>query len=218
MRRYLLAAAVLLSTAACTSSRELIQKRAYHDPKPVELTKQHAEPAALLPAGDTSKLAHLPWEHKPSTSLFHRLFSSKQPVPTSQAAGNWPVPGKCKGCVFNVVAGNQTNSAVGKKGSGAVGEGAAVTTTTTGKNSGPAVINSDSSTQNAIGQGGNISATNGNNNATEQTKQDTTKEAPGPLAVIADNATAWLPWVAGGAAVAFLVFFLIRRKAAKTLV
>jgi hypothetical protein len=116
-----------------------------------------------------------------------------------------------KKATLNVYYGTTTITNAGKKSTVAAGAGAVATVIE--KKAGPAVVASDSSTLNAVAGGGNLAAVQGDGNTTSQTKQDTTKEAPGPLAVIADNATAWLPWVLGGGAVVGIVIFLIRRKA-----
>jgi hypothetical protein len=107
---------------------------------------------------------------------FQRAAKRTQSAPST-------VPRKYKGCTFNVVAGDQTNSATGKKGTSATGEQARATATTTGKNSGPVVAGSDSTSQ--IDQHGatNAATTRGNNNSTGQT--NTALEAPGVGATIA---------------------------------
>lgn len=148
------------------------------------------------------------------------LAHSKLETPVSSGVATptnaTQVPRKCKGCTFNTVAGDQTNAA---KKAQLLGEGASVKGDTKAK--GNAAVSQDSSTQNALTGEGNIAATKGNNNATTQTKQDTSKEALGPLAVLANNATSWLPWVLGAVAVGcvgygiYYFWFLIpRRKSA----
>ncbi len=215
MRRYLLAVA-MLSLAACSTSR--------HAGEGIGYTPNHLTRQLPVPAPDSEPTPpHAEPRAKPS--FFHQLFPGKQPAPAAQAS-DWvtpasghasQVPKKCKGCTFNLVAGNQTNA--GKKAQVAAGAGAVASVT--GKKSGPAVIASDSSTLNAVAGGGNLAAVQGDGNTTTLTKQDTTKEAPGLLATIANNATAWLPWVLGGLAVAgigygiYYFWFLIpRRKSA----
>lgn len=87
-----------------------------------------------------------------------------------------------------------------------------------GKKAGPSVVESDSSVLNAVTGGGNLQAVSGNDNELKADRHDTTKEAPGPLAVLANNATAWLPWVLGIAAAGALAYgvyyfwFLIPRR------
>jgi hypothetical protein len=60
-----------------------------------------------------------------------------------------------------------TTTTVGKKATAATAEGAVATVIE--KKAGPAIVASDSSTQNAILGGGNIQATNGNNNTPQLT-------------------------------------------------
>lgn len=99
--------------------------------------------------------------YTPSQVVRRRLFGLLPPkaAPLPEVAG---VPRKCKGCTFNLVTGNQTNSTVGKKATAATAEGAVASVV--GKKAGPAIVASDSVQQNAVGGPGNILATNGNNN------------------------------------------------------
>jgi len=81
------------------------------------------------------------------------------------------LPRKCKGCTFNVVAGNQT--VAGKKAQVAAGDGA--TASVIEKKAGPAQVASDSSTLNALTGGGNLAAVQGDGNTLPQTT--TTQQA-----------------------------------------
>lgn len=136
-------------------------------------------------------------------NLFRRLF------PKSTASAS-TMPRKFKGTINYYAPGSTvTTSTIGKKATAAVGDGA--TSTTTGKKSGPAVIASDSVDQAVAGSNTQQVTTRGNGNQVDAKKQDTTQEAPGPLAVLADNATSWIPYVAGGAAL-LLGFWLWRKK------
>lgn len=147
-------------------------------------------------------------------AFWQKLNPFRQLAPAPQALAGMPVRLGKKATV-NVYYGAATITNAGKKSTVAAGAGAVASHIE--KKAGPAVVASDSSTLNAVAGGGNLAAVQGDGNSTSLTKQDTTKEAPGPLAVFADNATAWLPWVAGGCVVAGIVWFLIRRKAANTL-
>jgi hypothetical protein len=197
MRTYLLLA-VGLALASCSTTK----------PKAAPVAAEHV---LLLPT-DTARVPHVP---PIRTGFLGLLFPSKKPTPVATAQ----VPRKVKGnLTINYVQGNQSNQRAGKKGQ-VLGDGASVKGDTKAK--GSAAVSQDSSTQNALTGAGNQSAIKGNNNATTQTKQDTSKEAPGPLAVLANNATAWLPWVLGAVAVGcvgygiYYFWFLIpRRKSA----
>jgi hypothetical protein len=136
-------------------------------------------------------------------------FRSKPAAkPVMLSAVEASLPRKCKGCTFNVVAGNQT--VAGKKAQAAAGDGA--TASVVGKKAGPAQVASDSSTQNALLGGGNLANVHGDGNTLPQTKQDTTNEAPGVGATIAKALTGPLGYVLGAAAACGLVFLLIRRR------
>ncbi|GAB2865859.1 hypothetical protein [Hymenobacter ruber] len=146
----------------------------------------------------------------PSTEksgLLRRLFPAKSTAAVSSTGYK-----KCKGCTINYVQGNQSNSVVGKKSTAAVGDGA--TSTVTGKKSGPAVIASDSVDQNTAGPNSQQTTTTGNGNQVDAKKQDTTKEAPGVLATIADNLTGPLGWILGGVVVLVLISWYVEKKAA----
>jgi hypothetical protein len=194
MRTYLLLA-VGLALASCTTTK----------PKPAPVTAEHV----LLVPTDTARAPHVP---PVRLGIMGLLFPKKQPAQADTHVRQ--LPGKCKGCT--IVYGNAT--VAGKKGQ-VLGDGASVKGDTKAK--GGAVVSQDSSSTTALTGSGNQSTTKGNNNATTQTKQDTQQEAPGPLAVLADNATAWLPWVLGAVAVGcvgygiYYFWFLIpRRKSA----
>jgi hypothetical protein len=230
--RYLLLACSSLLLASCAAQHQLTPQR---PPRPdvvslldtpttagatASTAPYESMPGTLAPPlgfdvhGKTSKQAGA----KATRILrrWHRQFqrAAKRTQTTPLTDNNVPqsMPRKCKGCTF--IVGDNTTLA-GKKAQVAAGDGASATVT--GKKSGPAIINTDSSTLNAVAGGGNLAAVQGDGNTTSLTKQDTTKEAPGPLAVFADNATAWLPWVAGGCAVGGIVWFLIRRKTANAI-
>ena len=231
--RHFLMLAIGLALSSCAAQRQLTPQR---PPRPdvvgllntpttagatASTAPYEAEPGSIAPPlgfdvhGMDSKQAG----RKATRILkrWHRQFQRaalRNTKTTSLTDSNvrQSMPRKCKGCTFIV----GDNAAVaGKKATLAAGDGAVASHIE--KKAGPAVVASDSSTLNAVAGGGNLAATQGDNNTTSQTKQDTTKEAPGPLAVIADNATAWLPWVAGGCAVGGIVWFFIRRRAANAL-
>jgi hypothetical protein len=172
MRTYLLAAACL-ALASCAAQKAL--------PQYTEAEKEAQRHSISYWQPDTAKPVTPPHaEPRMKPNFLQRLFPSKQQVAGNQVAvmgqpvpyHAQPVPKKCKGCVFNTVAGNQTNAA---KKAQVLGDGASVKGDTKAK--GNAAVSQDSSTQNALTGAGNQSATKGNNTATTQTKQDTTKEA-----------------------------------------
>ncbi|MFD1874279.1 LPXTG cell wall anchor domain-containing protein [Hymenobacter bucti] len=151
-----------------------------------------------------------------STAFWHKLnpFRSKQPAaqPLTQQAAAPNIPRKCKGCTFNVVAGNQTNQQTGKKSTAALGGGA--TATVIEKKAGPTIVASDSSTQNALLRGGNLAAVRGNGNtlpqtATTQHASDWKAELAKPAGQVAATAVG-LALLAG----AGYLFFLWRKKKA----
>lgn len=90
---------------------------------------------------------------------------------------------KCKGCQFITVIGNDNQ----------------VSQASIGKNKAAAVVNSDSATQQVA-----TNAVAGKGNTATQTA--TTQQAPGPLAVLAQNLTGWIPWAIGGVLVLAVVF------------
>ncbi|MGI4864621.1 MAG: hypothetical protein ACRYFZ_11925 [Janthinobacterium lividum] len=98
----------------------------------------------------------------PQEVVRRRLFGllPAKKVASHKLAGS-QLPRKCKGCIFNVVAGNQT--VAGKKATVAAGDGAVASRIE--KKAGPAIVASDSATSNNVAGPGNIQATNGNNNA-----------------------------------------------------
>jgi hypothetical protein len=210
MRTYLLLA-VGLALASCTTTKPKPPLQAEPiglDTPPAGLGTTPPQMVVARPASMFDKLlgrTPKPWVVQPITA--HR----------APDIGNGPVPSKCKGCTFNMVTGNQTNA---EKKAQVLGDGASVKGDTKAK--GNAAVSQDSSTQNALTGAGNQSNTKGNNNATTQTKQDTSKEALGPLAVLANNATSWLPWVLGAVAVCgvcygiYYFWFLIPRRKAST--
>jgi hypothetical protein len=88
--------------------------------------------------------------------LLRWIFPAKAlPLPDINAP---QLPRKCKGCT--IVYGPAT--VAGKKATVAAGENAVASHIE--KKAGPSIVASDSSTQNAVLGGGNIQATNGNNN------------------------------------------------------
>nr|GFD13901.1 hypothetical protein [Tanacetum cinerariifolium] len=151
MRHYLLLAATSLLLASCASTKPLpqyteAQKQAqreaigYWQPEPdkrdstagpriepgsqADLIRQIFEGKAPVvqveAAPDSLKFVKVP---KPATRRLFGLLPAKA-APLSQVGGvGGGVPRKCKGCTFNVVAGDQNN--VAKKGQ-ALGAGASV--------------------------------------------------------------------------------------------
>jgi hypothetical protein len=217
--KYLLAAACL-ALASCASQRQHAPTRppaeavsAVPDEGPAympgQLTQQPETPsitASKTRKGDETKMAPIP-----SKNGFLGLFGRKQ---TKEVVQNSPyLPSKkCKGCTFNLVAGDQTNSVVGKKATGAVGTGAVASVIE--KKAGPAQVASDSSTQNALLGAGNLAAVRGDGNTLPQTT--TTQEAADWRAMLAKPAgevaaTALVLLLVAGAAWGIIAYK--RRKA-----
>jgi len=96
-----------------------------------------------------------------------RLFGL---LPSKAAPSVVGVPRKCKGCTFNLVAGNQTNAVVGKKATAAVGDGASATAVA--KASAPVATSAGDATDNTkVGQRGGAAATAPNATATATTEK-----------------------------------------------
>jgi hypothetical protein len=181
MKYYLIAASLLL--ASCT--------------RPPATTPPHSEPIGLdTPPADTSAdrefvrvNAANPAENGPAQApvklhLFpsdagstpqevvrRRLFGLL-PAKKALAATVAGLPRKCKGCTFNLVAGNQT--VAGKKAQVAAGDGA--TASVIEKKAGPAQVASDSSTltytdNTKAGQRGGAAATGQGATATATTEK-----------------------------------------------
>jgi hypothetical protein len=149
-----------------------------------------------------------PFRSKPATS-------QKLLKPTSISSFS---PAKVKNSTVNVYYGKAkvTNSTVGKKGNGATGDGAGVTTTDIGKNAGPAVVG-DASTQHALTGGGNLAAQQGNGNSAEQTKQDTIEEASGWQAELAKPTGKVIAGVVAVLLVGGCIYLIVAYKRRKAL-
>jgi len=169
------------------------------------------EPLALPPAGP---------QPGRSTAFWQKLnpFRSKQTTAEKRSEASRltdnhvrQLPRKCKGCTFNVAAGNQTIA--GKKAQVAAGDGA--TASVIEKKAGPAVVASDSSTLNALTGGGNLAAVHGDGNTLPQTA--TTQQAADWRATLAKPAGAVL---ASGLAVVLVggcIFLIAAYRRRKTL-
>ena len=145
----------------------------------------HANPDSTSPHNPTPSKAP---SEKPG--LLARVFHSGQVKQDKKNTSNprafinpTSVPKKCKGCQFTIITGNDNK----------------VSQATIGKNKAAAVVNSDSATQQIA-----TNAVAGKGNTATQTA--TTKQAAGPLAVLAQNLTGWIPWVIGGALILAVVF------------
>jgi len=107
--------------------------------------------------------------YTPQQVVRRRLFGLLPPkaAPTPTVAS---VPRKCKGCTFNLVAGNQTNTTAAKKSTVAAGDGASATTVA--KASAPVATSSGDATDNTkAGQRGGAAATAPNATATATTEK-----------------------------------------------
>jgi hypothetical protein len=193
MKYYILVLASCLALASCT--------------RPPATTPPHSEPIGLdTPPADTStdrefvrinsanpaengpaqapvKLHLFPSDagSTPQEVVRRRLFGLL-PAKKAPAAAVAGVPRKCKGCTFNLVAGNQT--VAGKKAQVAAGDG--TTASVIEKKAGPAQVASDSSTLNAVLGGGNLAAVHGDGNTLPQTA--TTQQAADWRATLAKPA------------------------------
>jgi hypothetical protein len=148
---------------------------------------------------------------QPPQSAISKLLGWPKPAPTYYPLGTPVVAGKKSTVTINQVAGNQsnTNATIGKKATAATGEGAVATVIE--KKAGPAVVNSDSSTLNAVTGGGNLAAVQGDGNTTSQTKADV--EPPSVAATIAQELTGPLGiMLAVGAGVGLIYLLVLWRK------
>jgi hypothetical protein len=176
MRLLLLAAAgVLLSS--CAAQHQLTPQRPPKSDVVGLLSPANATASTLAPplGFDVQGKTKAQSERKAARILrhwhrqFQRAAGRTQTVPAA-------VPRKCKGCT--IVYGDAT--VAGKKATVAAGEGAVASHIE--KKAGPAVVGSDSVSQNTLGTG-NQAVTNGDGNTTSQTKADV--EPPGVGAAIA---------------------------------
>jgi hypothetical protein len=129
------------------------------------------------------------------------LLPAKKPASTAL--------GKCKGCTFNLVAGNQTNQHVDKKGQ-LLGDG----NTQTGKKSGDIIKADSGAIVNKVGGPGNAQTTKGNNNTPTLTAP--VQQASDWKAVLAKPAGEVAATAVGLGLLAGLgyLFFLWRKKKA----
>jgi hypothetical protein len=229
MRTYLLAAACL-ALASCAAQKALpqyteAQKQAqrenisYWQPDTAHpATPPHAEPrmkpsfSSILPSINERKIKEP--ENKTAPVALKGLFSFlKGRKATKETVQNspYPAPKKCKGCVFNTVAGDQSNA--GKKAT-VLAEGA----TNIGKAKAP-VATGEARATDQSGTGA-ASTIEGNGNAPVLTNTAPPKRSW--QEALADNLTGPLGWVVGLVALAgvgygiYYFWFLIPRRKAST--
>jgi hypothetical protein len=186
MRNYYLFA-LLLALASCVTVKpvpHLTEAQNQANRESISWWKPAPPPATyLVPAKDSADAAQyeampdsLPFVKVPQNpqkptqnyeveggkkGFLARLFLPgvpKKPV-SAGVANATQVPRKCKGCTFNVVAGNQTNAA---KKAQALGDGAS--NTQTGKKSGDIIKADSGANVNKVAGPGNVQTTRGNNN------------------------------------------------------
>lgn len=207
----LLGASLLLG--GCAAQHHLTPAR---PPRPerfsqaeLDRTRYETVPDSLAPAAGS--------DARTKASVLQRWRQQFQHDAARTQTGPATMPRKCKGCVFNTVAGDQTNSTAGKKATVAAGDNAVASHIE--KKAGPAVVGSDSATLNNVGTG-NLAATNGDGNTTTQTKADV--EPPSIGATIAARLTGPLGWALGVAALGVMgygvyrLWPLLRRKDSPT--
>jgi hypothetical protein len=169
--RYLLLACSSLLLASCVAQHQLTPQR---PPKPEVISlltppadatastaPYEATPSSIAPplGFDARGKVRIQAERKEARVLrrWHRQF--KRDAARTKVGPAAGVPNKCKGCTFNLVAGNQTNA---EKKAQVLGDDA--TNTQAAKKSGP-IIKADSGAKvNTLVGPGNLQATNGNNN------------------------------------------------------
>jgi hypothetical protein len=123
--------------------------------------------------------------------FFGRLWHPRAPkVETFAAAPGASVvlPRKMRGSQVTVVIGNANDTRP----------------TNQGNVKAPQQVATDSSTQNAATHGSDLAAANGKGSTANLSHTET--EAPGALAVVANNLTVWVPWALGLALVLLVVF------------
>lgn len=223
MKQLCLWLALLLGLAACSTERYYRRYQRQH-PDAVAQTQARQDGAARLPAALAPEPVHPAYQALANykaggrPSLVARILrrgsdaSASLPPASKERGLGGEVPRKCKGCT--IVYGNATLA--GKKAQVAAGDHA--TASVVEKKAGPAQVASDSAALNSLAGAGNLATTKGNNNAPTQTKQDTTKQAAGVGATIAQAFAGPLGWVVAAAAVGGLgyLFLLWRRRRAAT--
>lgn len=149
--KHLYALALLLVLASCAATKKLPQyteaeKQAQREsiswwkPAPPPATymvpaKDSADAAQYEAAPDSLPFVKVPQKPVPPYEIegdkrgfLARIFLPKKATPPTGATSP-PVPRKCKGCIFNIAGGNQSNttSTTGKKATAATGAGAVAT-------------------------------------------------------------------------------------------
>jgi hypothetical protein len=157
MKYFLLAASLAL--ASCATQRTLTPAR-----PPADATSGgRDEGPAYTPAMLTQRPDSVIVQRAPS---FIDKVMGRTPEPFKVAVTPARIGKKSTVSIYYGPA-TVTTTTVGKKATAATAEGAVATVIE--KKAGPAIVASDSSTQNAILGGGNIQATNGNNNTPQLT-------------------------------------------------
>ncbi|MDJ0367374.1 hypothetical protein QMK33_19675 [Hymenobacter sp. H14-R3] len=185
MKHFLLLAAGL-ALASCAAQRQLTplrpsatdvvsllnQARPTNGGPPYE-----ARPSTIAPPPSFDARGKTPAQsYRKQGRILRRWQRQFQRAAARTKAAPAVVPRKCKGCT--IVYGDATVAS--KKATVAAGDGAVASVVE--KKAGPAVVGSDSVSQNTVGTG-NLAATNGDGNTTSQTKADV--EPPGVGATIA---------------------------------
>jgi hypothetical protein len=183
MKYYLIAAALLLGSCTRPPATHPPQSEPIGlDTLPTDTSTDRefvrvnsANPAENGPAQAPVKLHLFPSDagSTPQQVVRRRLFGLL-PAKSAPAAAVAGVPRKCKGCTFNLVAGNQT--VAGKKAQVAAGDGAAVVVAA--KKAGPVILaDSAAQVQLAIAKKGQAAAGDGIHQQQEEVK-------PGPWPAI----------------------------------
>lgn len=208
MKTFLYICALLLAFCGgilCTSCRTSKPDRAAG----TDLTGPYA-PVVVRPDSLPKHLARTPDSVtvQPHRSLLDKVLC-RTPSTSSIKSGQLHKVGKKSTVNYYYGPATVNTTTVGKKATAATAEGATATSiekpkapTTTGPG--------DATDQRGAQASANIK---GDNNAPKLT--NTAPEAPGPLAVLADNLTGPLGYVLAAAAVGGIIFFLIRRRARK---
>lgn len=200
--------------AGCRTSQPIPDRAASTDPTGpyVPVVVRPDSSATELVKAD--KLVEKPYSTAPKRSLLDRITGKNKPARQVASTG---MPAKCKGCTFNVVAGNQTNNTAGKNataGTGATGGGKA--SAPVAGAGGSAIEKAKAPVTTGTGDatdqsGAGVASTiKGDNNAPKLT--NTAPEAPGIGATIASNLTKPLGVVVALAVVGLFAYGCWRYK------
>lgn len=170
---------ILLACFGCRTSRPVavtqpLPMDMYTKPQNVDTSRTHVQ--GVNTSANAQKPAENPAEKGVRPGLIKRIFSANKSeahsLPGAETHPNTTqIPRKCKHCIINEVAGNQTNSSNGKKGLSTTGDGSNTTKIEKPK----APVATGQSTAKDQSHSGISSDVTGNNNAPVLTNSETAK-------------------------------------------